>query len=256
MAAQKKPHNGNGQPSEQPWWPARECWTLLGVSRQRWQRLVAEHQLEVRTDDRGVQRFDPVVVEELGDRLGLTAAQDSTVVALNVLRETIESMSEYVKLVQSSERETVKMLRDENDSLRKLRGEEQKAHWDAVVATQQALDMSEDRHAARQAQSAQEQRKDKLLTMAQPGLEKLAQQLLSTIGTKEDPRLAMLTNIVGKLGDDETAFVAVSMKLNKDEYTALQTLRGKTGDDYDTIVAPAIADAEREHSDQKGNPSG
>lgn len=157
MATSKK----NGTDGERVWWPARECWTFLGVTRQKWQRIVAEHptELEPKTDDRGIQRFNPDAVEEICDRFGFGASADASTIAITTLRETIESQTDYIKTLQSSEREYARMLREENDDLRKMRKEEQAAHLHALEATQEALDHSAERKAMLQAQEGSELRK-------------------------------------------------------------------------------------------------
>lgn len=205
-------------PTGRPWWTARECWTILGISRQRWQRLVVEQQLIAQTDDRGVQRFDPDLVEEIGERLGFGNAQDSTVAAMNVLRDTIETMSDYVKLVQSSERETVRMLREENDSLRKLRAEEQAAYLKNLEATQEALD-----HSAERAQ---------MLQHAQ-GIELRQSLALEWLMTKIGPKIIeqwqasghtkKIIELVRALDDSQVE--ALKVLVNDEQRAAIEALR-------------------------------
>lgn len=144
MTATKKT---NGATSDDPqWWTHRECQVFLGnISKQRWARIRAEHAIACQTDDRGVDRFSAQAVIDLGERLGLAASTDHNHVALEVLRDTIESQGEYVKLLQDNIIKVITVLRDENDSLRKLRAEEQAAHLKSLEATQEALDHSAER---------------------------------------------------------------------------------------------------------------
>lgn len=222
MATSKK--NGESE-RERTWWSARECWSFLGVSRQKWQRIAAEHpaELEPKTDERGVQRFNPDAVEELCDRLGLGANVDANAIAITTLRETIEAQTEYMRTLQTSEREYAKMLREENDDLRKMRKEEQQAHLRALEATQEALDHAAERKAMLQAQEHAELRRSLAL-----------EWLTERIG----PKLLEQWRSSGTVGK----IAAFIRKLSAKDAEVLKTAAST----YDPEVASAIDDLRKD----------
>lgn len=214
-------------PSERPWWTSRECWTYFGISRQRWQRIVAEQKLTPRDDD-GIQRYDPELIEELGERLGLPATIDPSIGALQILRETLESMGEvlknereenrrYVDLVQSSERETVKMLREENTSLREMRAKEQEAYLRSLEATQEALDHTAERKALVQQQIALSERQDLALGFF---MTEIAPKIVAGFASKEK---AIILDLIASLDDEKIALV--KELVTEEQFEAIQSLR-------------------------------
>ncbi len=179
--AGKKPVTASETPPETPWVTAHEARLLLGgISRQRLFQLKIEHQVPT-LEENGVMKYAETALLDVRDKLGIGDTGDPGIMALNVLRDALESserridaITKYVDLVQSSEREVVKLLRDENESLRTMRAKEQEAHLAAMVATQEALDASAERNQVMQQAEGAELRRtmavDYLLTKIGPKL--------------------------------------------------------------------------------------
>jgi hypothetical protein len=222
--ARKSPTGTPGDPAIRPpddpkWWTSRECQIFLGgISKQRWGRLLTEHAIPTQTDDRGVSRYSCDAIIDLGDRLGLSEQTDSTATALNVLRETLEVMSDYVKQLQGSSFQVLTMLRDENDSLRKLRAEEQASHLSAIRATQEALDRSAERQQAIQQAEGAELRKSVILEYA---IQTVAPKLLDQL--QKSGHANRVIELVKTLDADQVA--AIKVLISPEQANSIDELR-------------------------------
>ncbi len=117
-----------------------------GISPQQWSRLLKEHTIPTKVDDRGVPRYDADIIEALRDKLGFSLSEDPRDRAIASLHEENESLRRYVKELNDHSLKVTHLLRDENDNIRKMRGEEQAQHLKALIATQEALDLTQERN--------------------------------------------------------------------------------------------------------------
>lgn len=111
------------------------------------------------SEDGGIPRWDPSVVDELAERYQLANPNDAVTVAVTTMKEVMGTMSDYIKVLQGQNSALAQLLVTENDGLRKLRENEQKAHLEAMLATQEALDLSAERKMALLSQEGSEIRK-------------------------------------------------------------------------------------------------
>ena len=157
----EEPAEGSAEEaSEQVWITSRECRLILGgISPQQWSRVLKEHTVPNKIDERGVPRYDADIIEALRDKLGFAVSEDPRDRAIAALHEENDSLRRYTKDVNEYALRIMNVLRDENDSVRKMRAEEQAQHLKALIATQEALDLSAEREIMRAQQAGDEQRK-------------------------------------------------------------------------------------------------
>jgi len=212
------------EPSEE-WLSTREARMRIGnISPSKWERVRREFRLEGKTDEFGVLRYPSSAVDELADKLGITGddPRDATIAAQ---RAEIESLRAYTLKMQESERELVKLLRDENENLRKLRAEEQKAHFEAILATQTALDRSAERQAELLRIESKEKRLEALTAMMAPSFKKLGEQILSTVNVKQlgAPSMQETTLSTEKILAGASAYFA-SLAITAEQAGAFETV--------------------------------
>lgn len=219
------------KPTETIWVTAHEARMSLGnISRQRWGRLYREHGIPTQEVD-GFTRFDGEAVEALRELLGVGEGVDPRDTALATMHTELEELREWNRQLFKSERELVALLREENADLRKLRGEEQKAHFGYITATQEALDSSAERQLILESERAKQARMAGALDYLGPAVIKIADQAVAGLN-KKDPRGEFAERFARQLTDEQVLDFAVLFKLNKEDYERLQAMRGKDGSDY------------------------
>lgn len=163
----------SGEPSEE-FLSTREARLRLGnISPSKFERLRREFKLEGNTDSFGVIRYSVLAIDELADKLGV-AGDDPRDTTIHALQAALKEREIYIIELQKSERQIVQILREENESIRKQRMNDQETFLKYVVATQEALD----RTAERRIQVEEYQAKVK---MAQEGFEFAKDQLFPVI---------------------------------------------------------------------------
>jgi hypothetical protein len=127
--------------------------TLGGMTKQKWWRVCREYSIKTQLVD-GMVKYDATRVDEVRERLGIATGEthdDPRDVALENFLEENRMLRGYVKELHESERAIVNILREENESLRKLRAVEQKAFLDSMLAMQEAMDHTAERELERKA---------------------------------------------------------------------------------------------------------
>ena len=204
---------------------------LGGMSASKFSRVLREFGIEPSSNDRGVLRYDAEHVEEMADRLGLNEpSEDPRDLTIRAQQDQLEFMRNYVELLQESERKAMVLLRDENDNIRKLRAEEQRAYLEAIVTTQEAIDRKHERELEMSVASAEQNRKDEAMRY----LQMAGSAVLSKVGGNST-QTQLVTRLAAKLDDDDARALAATFELTKEEYSVLQSIRGKSGEDYDLV---------------------
>jgi len=211
---------------ETTWLSGHDARQLLGgVSRQRLAQLKAEHSIPTKTDN-GIMRYDESAVLEARDRMGIGSDEDPSAVALQTLRENNAMLSDHIRQIHASVKLTLDTLLAENADIRKMRAEESKAHLAALVATQEALDLSAERKHMLESSQAREAR----MHMA-------THWMITTLGPeilkqwRSGQQSEKITRVIRALEPEQ--FEALKVFVPKEDLPALEELRNERRGNHD-----------------------
>lgn len=218
-------------------WPTKSrAAKILGKSVSTIIQMQKTGELHPVKDVDGNWRYDP---DELAEFVPEDAASGmlSLTEAISHFRKQSEDLFGFAL-------DCMRLLREENENMRMMRKEEQRAHLDAMVAKEEALNHSTERQVKLKAAESEAAWKQQAVTMAQPALSAILRKF--STGKGANPEVAALSGILTRLTDDDVNALAVLGKMKPEEYEALQRLRGKTGDD--TKMPESILAAVNEES--------
>lgn len=204
-------------------WPTkRMAAARIGKSLSHVNQLILKGELTAEKDKNGVWRVDPAELELL-----IPVDQSNTVTASNEVIRTLSEQQKNLlgKLIECFDM-TFQLLHKENSNMRELRGKEQEAHLNAMIATQNALDFSAERQAQIERAKAEEVWKKQAVEMVSPALGIIMGRLA---GAPVSPELLQLRGLMSRVSDGEVQALAALSRMKPEEYAAIQRLRGKSG---------------------------